>query len=83
MKGRPHEVTFALPAPVNVHLHGGDDFVVFGEIFALSHAKTVGLLIAGRQLPNVDKAGCLVSFPITVATYCQQDVTRSRLECSR
>ena len=34
VEGRTHERAFALFASVNVELHGVDDCVVFGEIFA-------------------------------------------------
>jgi hypothetical protein len=57
MKGGTHKLALALFASVNVHLHGLDDSVVFGEVFALGHAETVGPESAGRQRPNAAKVG--------------------------
>ena len=57
MEGGTHKAAFALFASVNIHLHGIDDLVIFGEVFALSHAETVRTKIAGRQQPNVAKVG--------------------------
>jgi len=57
MKGGTHQLTFALLARVDVHLHRLGNFVVFGEVFGFGHAKTVGLENSGRQQPNAAKAG--------------------------
>jgi hypothetical protein len=52
-----HKPAFALFASVNIKLHGIDDRVIFGGVFALSHGETVRTKIAGRQQPNVAKVG--------------------------
>lgn len=57
MKGRTHQLALALFATVNVHLHGFDDLVVFGKVFALVHLQTVGVDLVARQQPNVAKVG--------------------------
>ncbi len=57
MESGTHKNAFALFGSVNIHLHGIDDLVIFSEVFALSHAKTVRTRIAGRQQPNVAKVG--------------------------
>ena len=57
VKGGAHKLTFALFAPVDIHLHGFRNFVIFVEIFSVCHAETVGLERSGRQQPNSDKAG--------------------------
>jgi hypothetical protein len=44
-------------AAVKIHLHDLNDSVVFGEVFALGHAETVGTEAVGRQQPNVAKVG--------------------------
>jgi len=57
VKGGAHKLTFALFAPVDIHLHGFRNSVIFVEIFTVCHAETVGLERLGRQQPNSDKAG--------------------------
>jgi hypothetical protein len=57
MEGGTHQLAFALFASVNVHLHGLNDLVVFGEIFALGHVgdSRAGMILGQR--PNVAKVG--------------------------
>ena len=50
-------LAFALFVPANIHLYGFDDFVVFGKVFALGDAATVGPRSPGRQQPNTAKVG--------------------------
>ena len=57
MEGRTHKLAFALFASINIHLHRFDDSVIFGEVFVLGHAATIGTESAGRQQPIAAKVG--------------------------
>src|SRR5437899_3363157 len=57
MEGRTHQLALALLASINVHLHGLEDSVVLGEIFALGHGRDDRAWNAGRQQPNAAKVG--------------------------
>jgi hypothetical protein len=57
MKGGAHKLTFALFAPIDIHLHCFRNSVIFVEIFSICHAETVGADLSGRQQPNLAKVG--------------------------
>lgn len=57
MEGGTHQFALPLLAAVHIHLHRLNNSVVFGKVFAVCHAETVGSERAGRQQPNMAKVG--------------------------